>query len=185
MDSTRLRSRPAVSILAATLVTLLTLGVVEVLTHRAFDRPPAAAVAPLTDDQSRRQVLEIARRFASAGRLGSPSASYLLASCSGEDSPPYQGVVYVNFDVPRVAETAAYFDEIERAMTAEGWREGVPPGRHPGGRTLAKGGMVAIYHRDRDLEGRGVLQIYGECRNVTDHRQDDTGFVDVTGELMG
>jgi hypothetical protein len=169
-------------ILAGSLVTLLTLGVLVVLTHRAFDRPPAATVAPLTDDQSRRQVVEVARQF--AGPLGSPSASYRLVSCSSEDQPPYQGVVYVTFDVPRVAETAAYFDGIERAMTAAGWRKGEPPGRHPGGRTLAKDSMVAIYHRHRDLEGRGALQIYGECRNVTDHRLDNTGFVDVTAELL-
>jgi hypothetical protein len=185
MNSSRLRSRQAVSILAGTLVLLLSLGVLEVLTHRAFDRPPAAPVDPMTDDQSRRQVIEVARQFAGAGRLGSPSANYLLASCSSEDEPPYQGVVYVNFDVPRVAETAAYFDEIENAMTAAGWRRGEPPGRHPGGRTLAKDGMVAIYHRHRDLQGRGVLQIYGECRNVNDHRLDNTGFVDVTDELTG
>jgi hypothetical protein len=29
------------------------------------------------------------------------------------------------------------------------------------------------------------LQIFGECRNVTDHRLDAPGFVDVTGELRG
>jgi hypothetical protein len=44
---------------------------------------------------------------------------------------------------------------------------------------------VAIYHRHHDLAGRGELQIFGECRNVSDHRFDDAGFVDVTGELLG
>jgi hypothetical protein len=28
-----------------------------------------------------------------------------------------------------------------------------------------------------------VLQIHGECRNITDHRVDATGFVDITGQL--
>lgn len=185
MDSARLRSRPVVATLAGTLVTLIVLGGVVVLTHRINDRPPAPSAAPLTDEQSRRQVLDVARQFTDAGQLGSPTASYLLVSCRSEDQPPYQGIVYMNFDVPRVAETAAYFDDIERAMTAAGWREGEPPGRHPGGRTLAKDGLVATYHRHPDLAGRGVLQIYGECRNVTDHRRDTTGFVDLTGEVVG
>jgi hypothetical protein len=185
MDSTRLRSRPAVWTLAGTLLTLLILGVLVVHTHRVYDRPAAASVVPMTDEQSRRQVVEVARQFASAGKLKAPTAEYLLVSCTSEDQPPYQGIVYLNFDVPRVAETAAYFDEIQQTMGAAGWREGEPPGRHPGGRTLAKDGLVAIYHRHRDLAGRGELRIYGECRNVTDHRFDAIGFVDVTGELLG
>ncbi len=185
MDSTRLRSRPAVSILAAILVALLLLGVLVVLTHRLYDRPAASSIVPLTDDQSRRQVVEVARQFAAAGKLRAPTAEYLLVSCSSEDQPPYQGVVYVNFDVPRVAETKAYFDEIQQAMAAAGWRKGEPPGRHPGGRTLAKDGLVAFYYRHPDLAGRGELQIYGECRNVTDHRFDSNGFVDVTADLPG
>jgi hypothetical protein len=45
--------------------------------------------------------------------------------------------------------------------------------------------MVAIFHRHRDLAGRGELRIFGECRNVTDHRLDAPGFLDVTGELLG
>ena len=27
------------------------------------------------------------------------------------------------------------------------------------------------------------MQVYGECRNVTDHRLDTTGWVDITAEL--
>jgi len=32
---------------------------------------------------------------------------------------------------------------------------------------------------------RGVLEIDGECRNVTDHQSDTTGFIDITGQLYG
>jgi hypothetical protein len=28
-----------------------------------------------------------------------------------------------------------------------------------------------------------VLQIYGECRDTTDHQMDTIGFTDITGEL--
>lgn len=185
MFRSRLRSRPFVATLAGTLVALLALGALLVVSHRAFKPPPPVSVTPLSDAQSRSQVIEVARQFAGAGKLRAPTAGYLLVSCSSVEQPPYQGIIYVTFDVPRVAETKAYFDEIETAMTAAGWRRGEPPGRHPGGRTLAKNGLVAIYYRHPDLPGRGVLQVYGECRNLTDHRQDSTGFVDVTGELVG
>jgi hypothetical protein len=68
-------------------------------------------------------------------------------------------------------------------MKARGWHEGVSPTRYPGGRTLAKDGSSALYHRHPDLPGRGLLKIYGPCRTVTDHRLDTTGFVDVTAAL--
>lgn len=185
MDSSRLRSRPAVLLLAASLLTSLALGGLLVAAHRLYDRAPAAAAGlPLSDDQSRQQVVDPARDFVRLGKMRAPTASYLLVSCSAEEEPPYQGTMYLNFDVPSITETTVYFREIAQAMTARGWHEGIAPGHHPDGHTLAKDGLVAMYYRHPDLPGRAVLQIYGECRNVTDHRLDDTGFVDVTGQML-
>jgi hypothetical protein len=185
MDSKRLRSRPAILLLAASLLTSLVLGVLFVVIHRltGTTTAPEVVAAPLSDTQSRQQVLEPARQFVGAGKMRAVNAGYLLSSCASEEQPPYQGLVYLNFDVPTVAETRAYFGEIARAMTARGWREGLPPGRHPGGRTMVKDGMYAVFYRDPDLPGRGLLKLYGECRNVTDHRLDTAGFVDVTAEV--
>ena len=181
MDSTALRSRTVRLLLAATLLTALILGVVAVMASRANDAPtPSAGGVPLTDDQSRQQVLESARQFAGAGKMKALNATYLLASCTSEEQPPYQGLVYLNFYVPTVAETRAYFKQISDAMVTRGWHEGLPPGNHPGGRSMAKDGSYAVFYRDPDLPGRGLLKIYGECRNVTDHSQDSIGFVDVT-----
>ena len=186
MDSTRLRSRPVMLLLTASLVTALVLGVLFVVISRGQARPALEQVtSPLSDEQSRRQVLEPARQFVEAGRMRAVNAGYLLSSCASEDEPPYQGMIYLTFDVPTVAETRAYFREIARDMTAAGWREGLPPGRHPGGHTLVKDGMYAVYYRDPDLPGRGLLKLYGECRNVADHRLDTTGFVDITDQVRG
>lgn len=186
MDSSLLRSKPVLLLIAASLLTALILGVLMVVSRIYRAEPaPAAVGVPLTDDQTRQQVLEPARQFVGAGKMTAVTAGYLLSSCSGEEEPPYQGMVYLNFDVPSVAQTRAYFTEIARAMTARGWREGLPPGRHPGGHTLVKDGLYAVYYRDPDVSGRGLLKVYGECRNMTDHRLDTSGFFDVSSAVEG
>lgn len=136
---------------------------------------------PLTDDQAKTQVLDPAREI--AGTLKGVSASYLLMSCANADEPPYQGAVYLNFDVPGVLETPKYFDSIAAAMTAKGWTAAMPPNRHPGGRAFSRNGVTAIFFRTSDQAERATMQIYGECRNTTDHRRDPTGWVDVTAAL--
>ena len=69
-------------------------------------------------------------------------------------------------------------------MSAQGWQVGTPPGHHPEGWTLAKNGVIAAYYRHSDVPDRGVLLIDGECRNVSEHQLDTTGFVDISDELQ-
>jgi len=181
---TTLRSRPVRLLLAAALLCSLTLGAAFIVVHRVYDlRGSAGDVVAMSDDQSRRQVLEPARRFIDAGSLRVDSGTYLLKSCSAEELPPYRGQAYLLFEVPTITRTRAVFADLARAMTAQGWKVGTPPGHHPEGWTLARDGVVAVYYRHPDIPDRGVLQIDGECRNLTDHQLDSTAFVDITGEL--
>jgi len=185
-NPSRLRSRPAVLLIAAALSLSLILAVSFVVLHM-FREMRGAAVEPvanpLTDEQSKTQVLEPARDNVAAGNLRGVSGTYLLMSCESNDDPPYQGAVYLNFDVPGVMETPKFFGSVATAMTTHGFREGQPPNRHPGGRTLTRNGVTVIFYRNDDTSTRGTMQIYGECRNVTDHRQDPTGWVDITAAL--
>ncbi|MGI9125642.1 MAG: hypothetical protein ACR2JM_12965 [Mycobacterium sp.] len=187
MVTAHLRSRAAITGIAAVLLTSLVLGVAFVVAHRVYDLRGAAVrpVDPLSDEQTRQQVLEPARHFVGTGRVANPTASYLLASCTSDEQPPYQGTVYLNFDVPSITETLGLFREIARGMKARGWHEGLPPNHHPGGVTLGKDGVTAVYYRHPDTPGRGVLEIVGECRNLTDHSFDTSGFVDITGDVKG
>lgn len=184
--SSTLRSRPVVLLIAATLAMSLVLGVTYLLLH-TFRESRGAAVEPvahpLTDDQSRAQVLGPARDIVTAGRLTGVSGTYLLMSCQNADDPPYQGAVYLNFDVPGVMGTPRFFAAIAAAMRARGWQEALPPNRHPGGHALTRDGVTILYFRNDDTSARGTMQIYGECRNVTDHRLDTTGWADITAEL--
>ncbi len=102
--------------------------------HRFRDMRGAAVdpvAHPLTDEQAKLQVLEPAREIAGTGKLKGVSASYLLMSCKNADEPPYQGAIYLNFDVPGVMDTPQYFASIAAAMTAKGWTEAMPPSRSP------------------------------------------------------
>lgn len=180
---TTLRSRPARLLIAAALLCSLALGVCFVVVHRVYDLRGIADVEPMSDDQSRRQVLDPARQFIDAGSLRVDTATYLLMSCSAEDGPPYRGRVYLTFEVPTIAETGAVFADLARAMSSRGWRVGTRPSHHPEGWTLAKNGVLAVYYRNPDVSDRAVLQIDGECRDFTDHHSDTAGFVDITGDL--
>jgi hypothetical protein len=183
---TWLRSRPAVLLIAAALAISLVLGASFIALHR-FREMRGAAVEPvanpLTDEQSKSQVLEPAREVVVAGALRGVAGTYLLMSCESSADPPYQGAIYLNFDVPGVLETPKFFRAIASAMTARGFTEGSPPTRHPGGRTFTRNGVTVIYYRNDDKATRGTMQVYGECRNVNDHRLDTTGWVDITAEL--
>jgi hypothetical protein len=181
---TTIRSGPTRMLLAAALLCSLTLGVAFVVVHRLYDlRGIAAAASPMSDEQSRRQVVEPARQFVSAGSLRVASGTYVLQSCSDEGRPPYRGQAYLTFEVPTMAKMRVMFADLADAMTARGWKVGTPPGHHPEGWTLAKDGVIAVYYRHPDIPDRGVLKIDGECRDLTDHQQDSTAFVDIIGDL--
>lgn len=116
-------------------------------------------------------------------RLQKATAGYLLMSCKDRDSPPYQGAVYLNFTLPADARADTYFQGIAAAMVGRGWNEGTPPNHHLFGKTLYKDGVTAIVYRDDDYPNLGIARLYGECRNMTDHRNDTTAWVDVTDQI--
>jgi hypothetical protein len=186
MNTDTLRTRSSRLLIAAALLMSMVLSATFIGMHRVYDlRGPAVESPrnPITDVQAKEQVLGSARQLVRAGGLRAASGTYILVSCAPDDLPPYQGSVYLNFDTPTITETPAYFRAIARSLTKRGWTEGVAPGRHPGGHPLVKDGVTAVYYRHPDVPRRGVLQIYGECRDMTDHRADPSGFTDITGQL--
>lgn len=186
MTGVDLRSRAVRWLAAATLVTSLVLGSAFVVLHHLTDLRGEAVAGPgtpLSDDATMAQMVGTARLFVTSGRLRNPSATYLLQSCRRDNTPPYQGSVYLEFDIPSITETPAYFRQVATALRARGWTEGLEPNNHPGGKIMAKDGVSALFYRNPDVPGRGVLQIHGECRNVTDHTADASGFVDITDRL--
>jgi len=181
-----LRSSAATGLLAATFVVTLTLSAGFIGLHRFRDMQGAAVAPPanpMSDQQSKLQVLDAARELATAGRLKQTRASYLLMSCQNASDPPYQGAIRLNFAIPGLKDTPQYFGDMATAFTTSGWANQNPAGQTQARPTFTKDGVTAIYFADPDTAGRATMQIYGECRNVTNHRGDPTGWVDVTSQL--
>ncbi|VAZ75964.1 Putative lipoprotein LppJ [Mycobacterium persicum] len=183
-----LRARGIRAVLAAALVTCLLLGAAVLLVanrHRASsansgDHP----VGPLDDAATEAQVVDKAKQIVTAAGLQTSTAGYLMMSCKNRDDPPYQGAVYLTFALPAEAPADRYFRDVTAALVRHGWTEGLPPNDQVFGRTLSKDAVTAIIYRHRDDAGAGVLRLYGQCRNVNDHRRDSTAWVDITNQLV-
>ena len=172
-------------ILAALMVSLLLGGAFVVVSEL---RPSPADVLehpanPVNDDQSRAQVLDAAHQIVTLAGLRTTSAGYLPMSCKDRKDPPYQGAIYLTFAVPADVASDKYFPAIATTLVSHGWVEGPQPGGRTDGRMVSKDAVTAIVYRDDDDPGLGVLRLYGECRNMNDHRHD--GWTDVAAELRG
>jgi hypothetical protein len=180
------RSTAARALLAAALGLSLLLGGLVVLVDELHSSPADALdhpAQPLSDEQSGDQVLEPAKQIVTTARLQQATAGYMLMSCKDVSDPPYQGAIYLNFAVPADVRADTYFRGIADAMVGHGWREGIPPSRYAYGATLYRGEVTAIVYRDSDVPGVGVLRLYGQCRNMNDHRNDTTAWSDITDRL--
>jgi len=180
-SKSRRRAGPSLVLVLVPLLVVLTVlvsaGVAFLVVRReAVDRP----AAPLSDEQSMAQVLEPAREIVAVAQLDSAAGSYILMSCNNETDPPYQGAIYLTFDLPTAA---GYFDRVAAELVSHGWHKASQPYNYLPGTTVSKDGVTAVLYRDPDHGGSGIMKVYGECRNVVDHRNDPTGWVDITGQL--
>jgi hypothetical protein len=136
---------------------------------------------PVTDDQSEAQVVEPAKQIVTLAGLQTTSAGYLPMSCKDRNDPPYQGAIYLNFAVPAGVSADTYFPAIAATLVTNGWVEGLPPNNRTLGRTISKDAVTAIVYRDSDNPNVGVLRLYGQCRNMNDHRND--GWIDIAAQF--
>lgn len=183
-----LRSTPGRLLIGAALAVPLVLGGVFVSVDRLHSTPSDVLdhpASPLTDDQSRDQVVGAARLIVSTTGLHTASAGYLLMSCKNRDDPPYQGAVYLTFTLPVGQQTDTYVETIASTLRTHGWAEGAPPNNHAFAKIFSQHAVTVTVYRDGEDPGVGVARIYGECRNVSGHGHDTVGWVDVTGEVAG
>ena len=181
-----LRSKQVRALTAATLAVSLLLGGAFLSVDRLHSTPLDALnhpANPVTDDQSEAQVVESAKQVVALAGLQTASAGYSLMSCKDRESPPYQGAFYLTFALPAAARADAYFPAIAATLVTHGWTEGIPPNDQPFAEILSKDGVTVIVYRQSDDPSLGVARVYGQCRNVNDHRKDTTTWIDVTDQF--
>jgi hypothetical protein len=173
-------------LIAAALTSVLLLGGAFLAVGRLHSSAADAVEHPshtAADDQTKAEVVEQARRIVAIAALQNVTAGYLLMSCKDREDPPYQGAVYLDFALPADASPDEYFRSIAAAMVARGWSERPPPNQHLSGKMLSRDGVTAILYRDSDSPKQGAGRIYGQCRDMNNHRGDSTAWVDITGQL--
>jgi hypothetical protein len=181
LRSTQVRALIAVALTASLLLSaaILLVDRLHTTTADVLDHP----VNPVSDKQSEAQVLDAAKQVVSLTGLHTASAGYTLMSCRDRDDPPYQGAIYLTFKLPAEAQPEAYFPSLAATLATHGWAEGMPPNDHPFGRSLTKDTVTTIVHGTSEDPRVGVLRVYGQCRNMNDHRTDATVWTDVTDRL--
>lgn len=148
-----------------------------------FGQDPQHPTDPLSDEQTKAQVLEPARQIATVASLQNVSGVFGWESCNDQGDPPFRGRVDVSFDVPPGADRNAYFAQIATTMIAHGWSDGPPPGKKPFGRVIHTGSVMAIIGKSSGTVKDGSVELSGECRNMGDHRHDGSWY-DVTDQLL-
>lgn len=184
-DGERRAARRALALAASVtvLVGAIAYFTVERLHAAAADAVPHPGPAS-SAAQTETDIVEQARDVVVNANLAHPSGGYLLMSCKNRTDPPYQGVVYVDFDVPPGVGPQQYFQGLAGALVAHGWREGLPTNQHAFGKTLSKGGVTALVYPRSDSPARGVARVYGLCHDLSDRRDTSLQWTDVTDQLQ-
>ncbi|BBY27241.1 hypothetical protein [Mycolicibacterium sediminis] len=136
----------------------------------------------MSDAQTRAQVVEPAQRLVQSVGLQLRGATFRFSACTDQGVAPFRGLVEMGFTFPPGTVKEAYVDEIVKAMADDGWSDGAPAGKKPYGRAMHQGEVMALVSPNPDHPDRGIVEIYGECRNAADHSGDNE---DIRSELTG
>ncbi|UXA13685.1 hypothetical protein KXD97_07855 [Mycobacterium sp. SMC-8] len=136
---------------------------------------------PPSDAESRAQVVDAAKDVVRTANLRVTYASFQWEWCNDQGDPPFHGRVDVAFETPPGQSVSR---QIADTLAGQpGWAPGPPPGFQPAGDAVHKGGVMVLVGPG-NYPDRGTVEIYGECRNFNDHR-DDNQLADITDEVRG
>lgn len=168
--------------LAALVMSLvLAIGFVVITRTQEARREPLGGTANLSDEEAMDQVVASAKAIVDTANLEGVNGSAVFLSCTSLHDPPYQAAVYMNFRLPET-NSVKRIKEVAEAMVADGWQQAPSMGEHFGMK-LTKDGVTSTFHENPDAPKFATMRIYGECRNVSDHRNDNPAFTDVTDRL--
>ena len=178
-----LRSTAVRALMLATLVTSVVLGIgfLVISAWRGAETGPLGGAAPMSDEQATAQVVGSAKQIVGVAGLRDVNGTSVFLSCTSLHDPPYQAAVYLNFALPET-NSVKRIREVAEAMVAHGWQEAPAMGEHFGMK-LTKDGVTSTFHENPDDPKFATMRIYGECRNTSDHRNDDPAFTEITDRL--
>ena len=172
--------RVVVPVLAALVAAIAVGATVLWLTDRAAEEVPVQG-DPLTDAQAAGQVVASARQIVGIAHVHGATGGYAFMSCKNRNEPPYQAAFYMNLPLPQ-DDSVKYLRDVGAAMAASGWSAAPATGEHFG-QKLTKDGVTAIFYGSNNDSGLATLRLYGECRDTTDHRNDNPVWTEVTDQL--
>jgi hypothetical protein len=173
-----IRSPQAKALLWAALVLSFALGVALVVVDRQQVDGADRTAEPLTDDQAAAQVVGSARQIVAAAHLQEAAGGYTFVSCAHENEAPYQAAFYMSFSLPQ-ADWRRYLAAVASVMIVDGWVDAPAQAEHFG-RKLTNGGVTAVLQRNLDDSSSATIRLYGECRNIEDHRNDNPAWTEVS-----
>lgn len=160
------------ALLTSMLVVAVLLGGCAPVQHKpqagGSTNPYEDTAHPMSDDQTRAQVIEPARQIVAAAKLDGVSGAFSFASCNDQGDPPFQGTVTLSFLIH--GDPDAYFQQVRTAMISHGWSEGASPGQHLHGAGLNKDGVVATISYQPSDHAYGQIILDGQCRNMGNHK---------------
>lgn len=158
----------------------LVLGAAAIAVDRVRS-PRDQPIDPLTDERATTQVVDAAAEVVSAAGLVDVAGAAALLSCTNADEPPYQAVVDMTFELPQV-NSVKFLRELAAVMVTLGWSESPVTGQYFG-HVLTRAGATASFHRNLERADVATMRIGGECRIVTDHRDEASVWTDVIDRL--
>src|SRR6202044_2689846 len=150
-DASNIHSPAARTVIAAVVSIAVLVGAAVLVINRLHSSAANVVEHPgpaATDAQTQSEVVEQAKDIVAIAALQQPTGGYLLMSCKDHDNTPYQGAVYLDFELPPDASRVQDFRSIGERIVAPGWHQVLPPKQHMVGRNLSKEGVNAILYPD-------------------------------------
>lgn len=147
-------------------------------------RPPPAPVKTLSEEDTIKQVVEPAKTIVAVAALQDVSGGVGFEACNDQGEPPYRGRLEMGFRIPDDIEPKKYFEQIAQTMVQQGngWYDGPPPGKNPFGTVIHTDTVFAIIGQNPVAREDGYVHVFGECRNMDEHK--DGSSVNVTDQLI-
>ncbi|OBB12796.1 hypothetical protein A5662_07680 [Mycobacteriaceae bacterium 1482268.1] len=149
-------------------------------------RPPPAPVKTLSDEDTMKEVIDPGRQIIQVAGLQEVSGGFDFEACNDQGEPPYRGRLDMGFAIPKDVEPKKYIEQIAQTMVNQGvgWYDGPPAGKRLFGTVIHTDTVFAVISQHPVAKEDGAVRIFGECRNMVDHRNDATTGVDVTDRLL-